>query len=323
MWDAALWAAPPAALLLAALIWDAAVGYPDALYRRIGHPVTWIGALITRGDRMLNRDGARPALRRVLGILFIAGLVGLCGGEVGVLAAGLKGLPFGWVGDMLIAASLLAGRSLYDHVRAVARALRRDGPGGGRAAVARIVGRDVRALDETGICRAAIESLAENFSDGVIAPALAYLAFGLPGIAVYKAVNTADSMIGHRDDRYRHFGWAAARLDDGLNLLPARLTALLLGLAAGRRCAQALAAAWRYAGAHRSPNAGWPEAAMAGALDLRLGGPRAYGDMAVAGAWLGDGRTAATPDDIDRALGLYRRAMLLFAAMVAGVLLAA
>ncbi len=212
----------------------------------------------------------------------------------------------------LLASTLLAQRSLFTHVRAVADGLARDGLPGGRAAVSQIVGRNPASLDEAGVVRAAIESLAENFSDGVVAPAFWCGIGGLPGIVFYKAVNTADSMIGHRTERHAAFGWAAARLDDAINLPASRLAALWIVLAATlQRDATPLAAiraVWRDAGKHRSPNAGWPEAAMAGALGLRLAGPRVYGATRVEDAWMGDGRADASLADLDRALGLYRRA---------------
>jgi adenosylcobinamide-phosphate synthase len=218
---------------------------------------------------------------------------------------------------------MLAQRSLHRHVKAVATGLRSGGLAAGREAVAHIVGRNPQSLDEAGICRAAIESLAENFSDGVVAPALWIGVGGLPGGALYKAVNTADSMIGHRTPRHEAFGWAAARLDDLLNLPASRLSAVLMVGAAALMRGTSPRAAWaavqRDAGRHRSPNAGWPEAAMAGALGLRLAGPRIYGVVPVPDAWMGNGRPEATPDDIFRALALYRRACLLLWLMVAAL----
>jgi adenosylcobinamide-phosphate synthase len=212
----------------------------------------------------------------------------------------------------ILASTLLAQRSLHEHVARVAAGLRASGIEGGRKAVSQIVGRNPATLDEAAICRAAIESLAENFSDGIVAPAIWLAIGGLPGGAVYKAVNTADSMIGHRTPRHEAFGWAAARFDDLVNLPASRLAALLIVAAAALHpkasAAGAWRATWRDAGRHRSPNAGWPEAAMAGALGLRLAGPRTYGATLVDDHWMGDGRSAATPEDIDRALALYRGA---------------
>ncbi len=303
-------------LLLAALIIEAGLGYPGRLYAWIGHPVTWIGALIAGLDHGLNRENASFAVRRLAGIATLAILLAV------TLAAALALL---WLCRLagawallplaLFASTLLAQRSLHEHVARVAEGLERDGLTGGRKAVSMIVGRDPESLDKAGVARAAIESLAENFSDGIVAPAFWLGLGGLPGAALYKAINTADSMIGHKSPRHLAFGWAAARLDDLVNLPASRLTALLLVAAAAlTRDADAFAA-WsavrRDAGRHRSPNAGWPEAAMAGALDLRLAGPRVYGAVRVEDGWMGDGRAEANAADIRRALLLYRRACLL------------
>ena len=294
-----------------ALALEAGVGYPDALFRRIGHPVVWLGTLIAALDTRLNNACDDFERRRRMGVVAI-GIVVLAAALVGAATTKLCSLV---IGDpvllALLSSSLLAQRSLHEHVRAVADALAVSLEDG-RRAVAQIVGRDVSALDEAGVARAAIESLAENFSDGVVAPALFLAVFGLPGALVYKAVNTADSMIGHKSPRHLAFGWAAARLDDLLNLLPARCAAGLIALAAwllpSASATDAFRIAQRDAAHHASPNAGWPEAAMAGALGLCLGGPRAYGSVDVAGATLGDGRREATIADIRRALALYWRA---------------
>jgi adenosylcobinamide-phosphate synthase len=239
----------------------------------------------------------------------------------------LRAIHLGWALEALLVAVLLAQRSLYDHVAAVRDGLERRGLDGGREAVSHIVGRDPQSLDEYGVARAAIESLVENFSDGVVAPALFYALFGLPGIFVYKTANTLDSMIGHKTPRYLQFGWAAARLDDLLNLVPARLSGVLLAAAAlATPRAQALPALrimLRDASKHRSPNAGWPEAAAAGALDLTLAGPRRYNGRVVNDPWLGDGRARATTADINRALRLYMTACLLQWALVGAAYLAA
>ena len=293
-------------LAAGALLTEAALGYPDWLVRRAGHPVMWIGAAIAWLDRTLNRGRAR----RVRGVAALAAVLALAGlPSWAVQAAVLRWLPqpAGFVVLALAAASLLAQRSLWTHVRAVATGLDR-GLAGGRAAVSHIVGRDPDSLDEAGVARAAIESLAENFSDGIVAPALWCALLGLPGMAMYKAINTADSMIGHRTPRHEAFGWAAARLDDVVNLPASRLSAMLLLAASLRRAGAAIRAVLRDAGRHRSPNAGWPEAAMAGALGLRLAGPRVYGAVRVDDPWMGDGRATATATDIGRALVLYRRA---------------
>jgi adenosylcobinamide-phosphate synthase len=234
--------------------------------------------------------------------------------------------PFSTVILGLLASSLLAQRSLDQHVAAVASGLEQDGIDGGRRAVAMIVGRDPDRLDEAGVSRAAIESLAENFSDGVVAPLFWLALAGLPGMLIYKAINTADSMIGHLSDRHRAFGWAAARLDDLINLPASRLAALWLVLAAaiipGGSVRGAWRAVWRDARKHRSPNAGWPEAAMAGALDLRLAGPRVYHGEVVADGWMGDGRAEANASDIRRALLLFRSACAIQALVVAALALA-
>jgi len=314
-------------VLLAALALDALLGEPAWLYRRVPHPVVLCGKLVALADRHLNRPGRPPWQRRALGVAFVLALVAAAAAVGLVLRGALRSSPWLAPLEAVVAAMLLAGRSLHDHVAAVGRALRRGGVTDGRRVVARIVGRDPARLDEAGVVRAAIETLAENASDGVVAPALAYLVLGLPGLLAYKAVNTADSMIGHRNAPHRAFGWAAARLDDVLNWVPARLTALAIAAGAvdpgwdtaptrrAWRCAR------RDAPRHRSPNAGWPEAAMAGALDLRLGGPRRYGSLAVGGAWLGDGRREATPAGIDAALAVYRRALGVTAFAVLGLAL--
>jgi adenosylcobinamide-phosphate synthase len=292
-------------LALAALLVEAAIGWPAIVYRAIGHPVTWMGALLTVLDTRLNR----PGTGRVRGICALVLLLAVIGGVALVLdrlfALGVAGTVL----LVLTASSLLAQNSLREHVRTVADALDRDGLAAGRLAVSKIVGRNPERLDEAGVARAAIESLAENFADGIIAPAFWLAVAGLPGGALYKAINTADSMIGHRTPRYADFGWAAARLDDLVNLPASRLAALfivLAAIAAGESPRDAVRAVWRDASRHRSPNAGWPEAAMAGALGLRLAGPRFYGEDLVDDAFMGDGTREATTADIRRALRLFR-----------------
>jgi adenosylcobinamide-phosphate synthase len=292
-------------LALAALLLEATLGYPSFVYRAIGHPVTWMGALLTYLERRLNRDKRR----RLSGILAVVLL--LTGTAVVTVALDrlFSLAPVGAGLSTLVATSFIAQRSLYQHVRAVADALQRDGLEGGRKAVSQIVGRNPASLDEAGVARAAIESLAENFSDGIVAPAFWMVVAGLPGAALYKAVNTADSMIGHRTPRYAAFGWAAARLDDMINLPASRLAAayLIIGaLCIGGSLRQAARAVRRDARRHRSPNAGWPEAAMAGALGLRLAGPRVYGEEVVPDAFMGNGRAEATVADIRRALRLFQ-----------------
>jgi adenosylcobinamide-phosphate synthase len=316
-------------LTLAALLIEALVGYPDRLVRSIGHPVSWIGRLIGALERYCNRDTAEPVQRRALGIITLLLVVTVVAVAAFVIERGLLLLPFGVIGAGFLASALIAQRSLHEHVADVADALEKTGVEGGREAVSDIVGRDTAALDEAGIARAAIESLAENFSDGVVAPVFWMLIAGLPGAAVYKAINTADSMIGHRTPRYQAFGWSAARLDDLVNLPASRLSALLIIAAAAVTKSASAAAAWqavrRDARHHRSPNAGYPEAAMAGALGLALAGPRDYGGVRVDDAFMGDGRRAADANDIRAALGLYRRAdgiLIAFVAMLALALIA-
>ena len=301
------------AVLALALAVEAAFGYPAALYRLAGHPVTWIGALIARLDRALNRPDHGFDRRVAAGALALVAVLAATGAAALVLSA-LAGLA-GLAGPLLAAvaaSSLVAQRSLDEHVAAVAEALERDGLAAGRQAVSRIVGRDPESLDEAGIARAAIESLAENFSDGIVAPALYLGLAGLPGAALYKAANTADSMIGHRTPRHEAFGFAAAKLDDLVNLPASRLSALLIAGAAlvvpGASAGEAWRTVRRDAPRHRSPNAGWPEAAMAGALGLRLAGPRVYGATRVEDHWMGRGRPEANAADMRRALRLYRTA---------------
>jgi len=311
----------PLAVLALALVIEAVAGYPQGLFRRIGHPVTWIGRLIGALDRGMNREGQPPEARRRAGIVALLVLLAVTGG-VALLAEMLLA-PLAILGGILLAvlaSTLLAQRSLHDHVAAVAEALETGGLEAGRRAVSMIVGRDPDRLDEAGVSRAAIESLAENFSDGVTAPAIWLGVFGLPGIVLYKAINTADSMIGHRNPRHEAFGWAAARLDDLVNLPASRLSAGLIIAAAALDGPEPARRSWRSvrrdANRHRSPNAGWPEAAMAGALGLRLAGPRVYGTTLVTDAFMGDGRIEAHAGDIRAALRLYRRALVLGWALV-------
>lgn len=292
--------------LLAGTLIDRVVGDPPGLWRRVPHPVVLFGAAIGACDRRWNRTDRSPSWRRRAGVLTVllltlsAILAGLAL-EALFLQLGALGLVL----QALVIAVLLAQRSLAEHVRAVERGLGRSLEEG-RAAVSMIVGRDPNQLDRPAICRAAIESLAENTSDGVVAPFLYAAIFGLPGILAYKMVNTADSMIGHLDDRYRHFGWAAARLDDVLNWLPARASAAAFALLSRSRAAWQ--AARRDGPQHRSVNAGWPEGAMAGALGLALGGPRRYGTLVVDAPLINaTGRRDATLGDIAQALRLFRR----------------
>ena len=303
-----------AATVLALLI-ERVIGYPAALAQSIGHPVEWIGKLIARLDQRLNPED-RPG-KSGTGVIALIILLVVTGGPALALALLLRQWTHGWIVEALIAMSLLAQKSLRDHVRAVAEGLDAS-LDAGRKAVSRIVGRDPQALDRSGVARAALESLAENSSDGIVAPAFWFALLGLPGIVLYKAINTADSMIGHKSPRYLAFGWAAARLDDLVNLPCSRLTGLLFALASlpsgWQSCRNAFIAMARDAHRHVSPNAGWPEAALAGALGLRLGGPRTYHARLVDLATMGDGKDDLTSSDILRGLSLYGRALTLLAA---------
>lgn len=310
--------AEPVALL--ALVLDALIGWPDGLYRRIGHPVGLFAQVLDRGERAWNRAGWSFARRRALGLVLVVLLIGatasVCWGLERTLAFAFG--PWGWLAVALLAFPALAQRSLDDHVRAVALALEQGDLPAARRAVGMIVGRDTAALDEAGVSRAAIESLSESFCDGIAAPACWLMAFGLPGVWSYKAINTADSLIGHREERWRAFGWAAARIDDVANLVPARLGGVLICLAAGRGWATMLRDARR----HASPNAGWTEAAMAGALGVGLAGPICYDGQWHNKPWIGAGaRADAGAADIRRALVIYRRACLALWLIAGGVVL--
>ena len=299
-----------AGAMAVAMVVDALVGWPDRLHARIGHPVSWLGRLIAALDRRWNREADRPLLRRAAGVaaaLLVIVLTVECSWIV------QRMIPSGLIGIVvigLLAWPLVAFRSLYDHVAAVRDPLRTGDVEGARQKVAMIVGRDPSKLDEAGIARAAIESLAENASDGIVAPIFWGAIFGLPGIAGYKAINTLDSMIGHRSERHKFFGWAAARIDDVANFIPARLTGLLFSAmaASGRRQA-AMSCMWRDARRHRSINAGWPEAAMAGALGVRLCGPRFYDGELADEPWLNAAATDPAATDLTKALELYVAAM--------------
>lgn len=293
---------------------DAIAGYPQWLVRRVGHPVMWTGWLTDALDRRMNRDMDFDRSRFRNGFFAISIIATVpCGSVILLQAAASRRLPpplmllAGGIG----ASALSAQRSLWEHVRAVSIAAR-DGLPQARAAVSHIVGRDPTQLDEAGVMRAAIETLAENFSDGVVAPLLWMVIGGPAGAAFYKSVNTADSMIGHRTPRHDRFGYAAARLDDLVNLPASRLSALWIILAAMTMPGMDARGAWRIvrrdARRHRSPNAGWPEAAMAGALGVRLSGPRSYHGVVSHEPWVGDGSARVTPRDLERALALYRRA---------------
>ena len=305
----------PLLLLLAGLAIDALFGDMRTVFRFVPHPVVLAGRAIAFFDRKLNRPQRTERARRERGVLAVLALVGGAAAIGWLIQALCRGRPVGALIEALLIGILVAQRSLFLHVAAVSLALRDGGVEAGRLAVSHIVGRDPARLDRHGVARAAIESLAENFSDGVVAPVFWYLIGGLPGLFAYKMANTLDSMIGHRSERYRAFGWAAARFDDLLNLAPARLSGLLLAAAAlfvgDARPGRSLVTMLRDARKHRSPNAGWPEAAMAGALGLALAGPRRYAEGTVDDPWLGNGTARATQADIVRALRLYYAACLL------------
>jgi adenosylcobinamide-phosphate synthase len=323
-----LWGSPdPLLLLVFGMAIDAMFGDMPAVFAHIPHPIVVAGRVIAFFDRKLNRPSRSERSRRERGIVTVVVLVAAAAAIGYVLDWLCRGSVVGAAVEAVAIGILLAGRSLYEHVAAVAVALEWGGLPAGRDAVRHIVGRDPASLDAHGVARAAIESLAENFSDGVVAPAFWYLLLGLPGLFAYKMANTLDSLIGHRTLHYRAFGWAAARFDDLLNLVPARLSGLLLTAASaftGEAAAgSAFRAMLRDAKKHHSPNAGWPEAAMAGALGLALAGPRHYAEGAVDDPWLGGGTAQARPADIGRALRLYALACLLLAGLVLGAWLAA
>ena len=312
------------ATTLLALLIEATAGYPERVLRAVGHPVIWIGHLISFLDRTLNRPGS--GWRKPAGFLALLIIIAVPAVAAYTAERALLLLPLGFVLVALLASTLIAQRSLHQHVKRVADALETGGLEAGRAAVSQIVGRDPQSLDEAGVARAAIESLAENFSDGVVAPVFWLAVGGLTGGAAYKAINTADSMIGHHTPRHGAFGFAAAKLDDLINLPASRLCALLIVLAASvtkdASVSNAWKSVWRDARHHRSPNAGWPEAAMAGALGLALAGPRVYGGVTVDDATMGDGRRDANAEDIRAALKLYRCADAILIALVAALALA-
>jgi adenosylcobinamide-phosphate synthase len=298
-----------AGAMAVAMLVDAAFGWPDGVFARIGHPVTWLGRVIGALDARWNRSEASAWMRRTAGVA--AALIVIAASS-GLALAVQAAMPPGWSRLVLLgilAWPFVALRALYDHVAAVVRPLQAGDLVAARTAVSMIVGRDPAKLDEAGIARAAIESLSENASDGIVAPLFWGVLFGLPGIVGYKAVNTLDSMIGHRSERHEWFGWAAARIDDLANLVPARLTGLLFALVAARPV-EAISCMVKDASRHRSPNAGWPEAAMAGALGVRLCGPRFYHGELADEPWLNGSARDPAAGDIARGLKLYSRAMI-------------
>ncbi|VAV92011.1 Adenosylcobinamide-phosphate synthase [hydrothermal vent metagenome] len=298
-----------------ALAIERVIGYPQWLHKRFGHPVEWYGSLLSRFDQRLNTPDQSPGWNRLKGVFTMLALIALVL-LISVPFAGiLQSLEYSALFEALFAVPLLAQKELKRFVRRVADALD-SSTLEARQALSHIVGRDTSTLERSDISRAAIESLAENTSDGIVAPAFWLAVFGLPGIAVYKVINTADSMIGYKSEKYLTFGWAAARLDDLVNLIGARLTGLLFAGAASLTnpvaTSRALATIWHDAKKHTSPNAGWPEAAVAGVLDIRLGGPRNYNGQLVDLPWMGDGRKELNADDIRKALRLYNQALVLF-----------
>lgn len=302
-WFASLATNSPAVIFGSALI-EGIFSYPDRLHRIFPHPVTWAGNLIDILEQRFNLAKWGERTRRISGTLSLLVVVGLTGGIGMTLDIFLSHSTWGLVIAAFIGSFGLATRNLYDHVAAVAKPLSRDDLGSARSVVGRIVGRDTDAMDEQAVAAAATESLAESFNDGVIAPLFWFFVGGLCGLFVYKVVNTADSMIGHREERWRAFGWAAARTDDLMNLIPARLAGCLIVLAAGGRGWRILL---RDASKHASPNSGWPEAAMAGALGCSLGGPVSYDGVTADRPVLGEG---SKPDNktLGRSLQLYIRA---------------
>ena len=302
---------------LAALALDAAIGWPDRLYARVGHPVGAFARFLNCAERLGNSPKRPEGVRRGLGVLTMVVLIALTGGVAWWLERESHLLfgRWGWIASAVLAWPALAQRSLYIHVRPVAEALLRGDLLAARALVARVVGRDTGRLDQAGVSRAAIETLAESFCDGIVAPLFWLLLLGLPGVWMYKAINTADSIIGHKEPRWRAFGWAAARIDDVANWVPARMAGVLVCVAGAR--------GWRVmrrdARAHASPNAGWPEAAMAGALGVALAGPVAYDGVTQIKPWIGREGRAASPKDIVTALQIYARACLLLWVIAGGV----
>jgi adenosylcobinamide-phosphate synthase len=306
-------------LIAAAWTIEVVFGWSDWLHKRIRHPVVWLGILIAALDRTFNRAGNIGPVRYASGVVATVFVVSVAAGLAWLIGAILPESWWGFAIEALIASSLIASRSLYAHVAAVWQPLATGDLDSARYAVAQIVGRDPATLQEDGIVRASLESLAENASDGVIAPVFWGVIFGLPGIAAYKTINTLDSMIGHRSDRHAEFGGFAARVDDLVNLIPARMTGALIAVASLKP--SAFQVMLRDAGKHRSPNAGWPEAAMAGGLGIRLSGPRFYAGQIHDEPWLNGTERDPEANDLNRGLALYCAAMGLGGAVLVALLL--
>jgi adenosylcobinamide-phosphate synthase len=295
-----------------ALLIERLFGYPRQLYDRISHPVEWIGTILAKLETLLYEPEVEALQARLRGLAALLVLLFIVVLPSVLIGSFLSTFKFGWIIEALLATALIAQHSLYEHVSAVGRGLDTSLIEG-RKAVAKIVGRDPAALDESGVVKGALESLAENTSDGIVAPLFWYVLLGLPGIVAYKAINTADSMIGHKSERYIYFGWATARLDDFINLPASRITGLLFVSAAAwndsERGKLAMQAMWRDASKHQSPNAGWPESALAASLGVKFGGPRSYAGTRVDLPWMGEGRELLNRDDIRKGLRLYGTAM--------------
>ena len=296
-------------VLILAIIVDAVAGDPRWLYSRIPHPIVVIGHQIELLDRFFNRTHYLPVTRKLLGVISVLIIISSAWLIGWLIAWSYNQVSFGVVLQALIVSIFLAQNSLYQHVASVAKACKADDLIDARSQISHIVGRDPNSLDQRAIGRAAIESLSENFSDGVVAPIFWYVVGGLPALIAYKALNTSDSMIGYLTDKYADFGWCAARFDDAANFIPARLSAFIITIAAfiipsatGNR---AFTTAIRDAKKHRSKNAGWPEAAMAGALGIKIAGPRNYDGILVEDAWMGDGIANVDASHIFMALRIY------------------
>jgi adenosylcobinamide-phosphate synthase len=306
-------------IAFAALLVERVFGYPRVLQNAIGHPVQWMGDLLAFLDHSIHRSASAKAIDIAKGVFALVVLIACVLLITMPVAWLLRSLPYGWAAEALLAGTLLAQNDLRRYVLAVADGLDKS-LDHGKSAVRHIVGRDTTALDESGVVRAALESLAENSSDGVVAPVLWLCIFGLPGIAVYKAINTADSMVGHKSPGYINFGRAAARLDDLVNLPASRLTGIIIAAAASltspARGADAIRFMARDANKHPSPNAGWPEAALAGALHIRLGGPRSYGGVRADFPWMGHGRHLLNTGHIRDGVRLQGRAIMLLTLLV-------